>query len=63
MRFDVVNQKMYLFGSAEVIYEDLNLKAKELEGRMDRQTNTRKQNIQQKVGKMINEYVIEINDN
>lgn len=27
MRFDVVNQKMYLFGTAEVIYEDLNLKA------------------------------------
>jgi hypothetical protein len=27
MRFDVINQKMYLFGSAEVTYEDLNLKA------------------------------------
>jgi len=27
MRFDVKNQKMYLFGNAEVIYENLNLKA------------------------------------
>ena len=27
MRFDVANQKMYLFGEAEVIYEALNLKA------------------------------------
>ncbi|MCC6691248.1 MAG: LPS-assembly protein LptD, partial [Bacteroidia bacterium] len=27
MRFDVINQKMYLFGNAEVTYEDLNLKA------------------------------------
>ena len=31
--------------------DTVNLKAKELEGRMDRQTTTRKQNIQQKVGK------------
>lgn len=27
IRFDVTNQKMYLFGNAEVTYEDLNLKA------------------------------------
>lgn len=38
MRFDVTQQKMYLFGSAEVTYEDLNLKAGYIE--LDMKNNT-----------------------
>ena len=35
IRFDMKNQKMYLFGESEIYYEDIELKAEEIESDLD----------------------------